>query len=1095
MGVLAAQATPALSSAALAQVSAGERPPVRSVQAGASGLAAAAAGPGETDVYLDQGGNAVYRVDDGYNLDQYLGRSESPINFSIDLNRDLGPVDSTGHPVAGNALFGKTARISLRAFDVDDKTVVSGVASERDLTTVNGEILESPLAGADNQWNINTLRFSANELRLPTPSNPTGRNDFEVLVDTANSGADVWKVEVDWAELRLSTEVVPIAMVHGYNGAAADFTAGSRLLPFYERFVPGLDGRAIATAGSRRGSIQQNTQVLDDAISDLLRSSGADRVNLLAHSKGGLESRLFIFDHPDKVDKLVMLGTPNGGTKLADIACAFGAQIFGIPTNPVGVIVKSQFGNCNGPQDGLYQLQPSYVLKTFNKNTPDQRQVFYGTIAGTKNGPASALLDSPDNDSFVTVGSVEYLSRDDPAHRGLHNPLDLFFVNHSGLIVDSNPPGTRAMCVHYESTCGVAGVSANVAASGPAPVTAAASVSFETAAAKAATVPAAGGSVDVALSFESASRALITIVGSGAGGGLGGSFGSTPLEVTEVLGIPVLAATLTAPANGSLRLTNTTGSPIDAAVIVAPETQRRMAVAATPSLVPSGQPVTIAASVSDAVPTDAPRVQVRDESGAVVADATGTNGTINLTFTPPHGGAYLVVAEVDGPRPRRATDTFAVAAGGASIAGGFTEATPDDNGNGLADALVIRTTANATTPGPYRVAARLVDANGMPVTATGVRVNLVAGAQSVELRFDGKAIYDSGLSGPYRVVDVALSRDDASLTQEQQVALLGTTTAYDYRQFEHFQVEIDRDGFSDRGIDTSGDGQFDVLEVTGHVRVDGGGAHAVNARLVASNGTEVGRFQAEASFVAGSNTVTLTFPFQAIRAVGLDGPYTVEDLSIYPLADADRLGYLLTAHVTQPYRLAPPASSCRAAVIRVGGASILNIGGSTALELVPANAAYDPCATATAGFPGLTAGAVVLDLPLATTTSGPGSGAATASVANVRVRGLLGLDVRVTGPVHAEVDARCTNGVPALSGSSSVGRVVIAGIALVPVGTDPFQLPVPGLGTIYFNQHERSTNGSTVDDTITQRAVFFDSTTPLLPDLVVGQVTASVRNC
>ena len=66
----------------------------------------------------------------------------------------------------------------------------------------------------------------------------------------------------------------------------------------------------------------------------------------------------------------------------------------------------------------------------------------------------------------------------------------------------------------------------------------------------------------------------------------------------------------------------------------------------------------------------------------------------------------------------------------------------------------------------------------------------------------------------------------------------------------------------------------------------------------------------------------------------------------------------------------------------------------------------------------------------------------------------------------------------------------------MPIGTDPFQLPVPGLGTIYFNQQERSTtNGSTVDNTITQRAVFFDSTTPLLPDLVVGQVTASVRNC
>ena len=175
LGILAAQSAAGLAPVASAQTSAGEKPPVRSPQAAAPGIAAASAAPGETDVYLDQGGNAVYRVDEGHDLDQYLFRSESPINFSIDVNRDLGPVDGAGHPVEGNALFGKTARISLHAFDIDDKTVVPGVNPESDIVVVNDEVLETPLAGADNQWNINTLRFSANELRLPTPSNPTGR--------------------------------------------------------------------------------------------------------------------------------------------------------------------------------------------------------------------------------------------------------------------------------------------------------------------------------------------------------------------------------------------------------------------------------------------------------------------------------------------------------------------------------------------------------------------------------------------------------------------------------------------------------------------------------------------------------------------------------------------------------------------------------------------------------------------------------------------------------------------------------------------------------------------------------------------------------
>ena len=200
------------------------------------------------------------------------------------------------------------------------------------------------------------------------------------------------------------------------------------------------DGRSPASQ-TKRGSIEENEALIEARITDLLRTSGADRVNILAHSKGGLESRLYILDHPGQVDKLVMLGTPNAGTKLADIGCGFNHQILGIPTNPIGALVKSQYGDCNGPQDGLYQLKTSYVQKTFNKNVPDRGGVFYGTIAGAKSTGLGFLLDDADNDSFVTVPSVEHLSRYDPAQRGLHEPLDVFNVNHSGLLDAASRPG------------------------------------------------------------------------------------------------------------------------------------------------------------------------------------------------------------------------------------------------------------------------------------------------------------------------------------------------------------------------------------------------------------------------------------------------------------------------------------------------------------------------------------------------------------------------------------------------------------------------------------------------------------------------------
>lgn len=73
---------------------------------------------------VDQSGTEVWEVSDGWDLDQYLFRAGSPLNFAIDVDRGFGPVDADGHPTAGNALFGLTGRLTLRVFDVDDDAPV-----------------------------------------------------------------------------------------------------------------------------------------------------------------------------------------------------------------------------------------------------------------------------------------------------------------------------------------------------------------------------------------------------------------------------------------------------------------------------------------------------------------------------------------------------------------------------------------------------------------------------------------------------------------------------------------------------------------------------------------------------------------------------------------------------------------------------------------------------------------------------------------------------------------------------------------------------------------------------------------------------------
>lgn len=291
-------------------------------------------GDGETSTYLDQAGIEVFAVDDGHDLDHYLFRSSSPLNFAIDLDRDYGPVNADGSPAAGNALFGHTARLTLRAWDVDESYAGTDVEPEVDLIRVNGVEIDGQLTGADDQWSITTFRVDASDLRLPTLANPTGRNEFEVLIDTANGGADVWAVEVDWTELRPIVDggPRPVALIHGAESARVEGDPTTNdMTPFrafLETAYPELAGRVVNPFLDAEGSIEGRSSLLEAPLQELLVSTGAAGVNIAAHSYGGLVARRYAWDHRGEINSVVMIATPNGGVGGADAFCfAFGEPL------------------------------------------------------------------------------------------------------------------------------------------------------------------------------------------------------------------------------------------------------------------------------------------------------------------------------------------------------------------------------------------------------------------------------------------------------------------------------------------------------------------------------------------------------------------------------------------------------------------------------------------------------------------------------------------------------------------------------------------------------------------------------------------------
>ena len=68
------------------------------------------------------------------------------------------------------------------------------------------------------------------------------------------------------------------------------------------------------------GSIENNARQLKSFIEGVLSSEGAEKVNIIAHSKGGLDSLYMInnLDTSDKVASITFLCTPHKGSVIAD---------------------------------------------------------------------------------------------------------------------------------------------------------------------------------------------------------------------------------------------------------------------------------------------------------------------------------------------------------------------------------------------------------------------------------------------------------------------------------------------------------------------------------------------------------------------------------------------------------------------------------------------------------------------------------------------------------------------------------------------------------------------------------------------------------
>jgi triacylglycerol lipase len=111
----------------------------------------------------------------------------------------------------------------------------------------------------------------------------------------------------------------PVVLVHGI------ITHDRRtIIDFWGRIPEILKKKGIRVFPGNTdawGSCDSNAKILKSTIEKILLETKTEKVNIIAHSKGGIDSRYLIWKHgfEDKVASLTTISTPHHGSALADL--------------------------------------------------------------------------------------------------------------------------------------------------------------------------------------------------------------------------------------------------------------------------------------------------------------------------------------------------------------------------------------------------------------------------------------------------------------------------------------------------------------------------------------------------------------------------------------------------------------------------------------------------------------------------------------------------------------------------------------------------------------------------------------------------------
>ncbi len=174
--------------------------------------------------------------------------------------------------------------------------------------------------------------------------------------------------------LQVEVRPRPVVMVHGFISNWETWSAylgdtgylasiGLQGFAVGDGQVPGvLNTGSVESPANHTNSIAQNAEILGTYIAGVQQKTGAEKVDLVVHSMGGMISRYYVdrVMQDNNVAQVIFLGTPMSGS-----ACVY-------PVTALGLAMPASL-----------EIQPSYMVNIFNQQITHRHGIPFYMVAGT----------------------------------------------------------------------------------------------------------------------------------------------------------------------------------------------------------------------------------------------------------------------------------------------------------------------------------------------------------------------------------------------------------------------------------------------------------------------------------------------------------------------------------------------------------------------------------------------------------------------------------------------------------------------------------------------------------------------------------------